>query len=356
MSTVLYVFLALLLLGIMVMVHELGHFTAARLCGIAVRSFGIGFGPRLVSWTGRHTGTEYTLRIIPGGGYCGFYGEDDAKGDAASDPRSITLQPAWKRLITLFAGPFMNFVLAFAVALVFFSAYGLPYAGDVLTTRISSVQDGSPADQGGLRAGDEIVSADGVPVSDNLVGIIASWDGKAPLQLEVRRGKEQLSVAVTPDFIASEGRYMIGAVLIVESETIWRHAPFGTVLSHTWTVCVEAGGMILVALKNLVTKGEGLDQMSGPVGVINIIAQQTRIYRLMGYLNVLIMISINLGLVNLLPIPGLDGCRILFIIYEMIFRRPVNRRIEACIHLAGYAFLIAVMLYFTFHDVINIFG
>ena len=93
-----------------------------------------------------------------------------------------------------------------------------------------------------------------------------------------------------------------------------------------------------------------------PVGVISVIAQQTQAYQLMGYLNMLIVISINLGLVNLLPIPGLDGCRILFVLFEIIFRRPVNRRVEAYIHLAGYAFLMCVMLYFTFHDVLNIFG
>ncbi len=140
------------------------------------------------------------------------------------------------------------------------------------------------------------------------------------------------------------------------AETVWRHAGLSATLAHTWDVCLDAGTSILSALKNLVTKGEGLNEMSGPVGVINIIAQQTRAYRLMGYLNILIVISINLGLVNLLPIPGLDGCRILFVLFEIIFRRPVNRRVEAYIHLAGYAFLMCVMLYFTFHDVLNIFG
>ena len=121
-------------------------------------------------------------------------------------------------------------------------------------------------------------------------------------------------------------------------------------------MCVSAGGAILDALGRLITRGEGVDQMSGPVGVITQIAEQTREYKLMGYLNVLIMISINLGLVNLLPIPGLDGCRILFVLFEMIFRRPVNRKVEAYIHLAGYLLLLGVMVYFTFHDVINIFA
>ena len=115
MSTILYVILALLLLGIMVTVHELGHFTAARACGIAVRAFGVGFGPKIFSRKSKKSGTEYSLRAIPGGGFCAFYGEDDITGEQEkTDPRSFTIQPAWKRLIVMAAGPIMNFVLAFA--------------------------------------------------------------------------------------------------------------------------------------------------------------------------------------------------------------------------------------------------
>ena len=357
MSTILYVSLALLLLGIMVTVHELGHYSAARACGIAVRSFGIGFGPRLAAWTSKKTGTEYTLRLIPGGGYCAFYGEDDVEGKTArTDPRSLTLQPAWKRLITLFAGPFMNFVLAFVVALAFYLGYGLPYAGDQITTQIVSVQKDSPADLAGLLPEDVIIAVDGETINGNLVDKISGWDGGDPLQITVRRADGEHTLSLSPDYIVTEKRYMIGVTMNLLSETVWQRAGFGPTLAHTWNVCVDAGGAILSALKNLFTRGEGLDQMSGPVGVIRIIAQETREYQLMGYLNMLIMISINLGLVNLLPIPGLDGCRILFVIYEMIFKKPVNRRVEAYIHLAGYAFLMLLMIYFTFHDVLNIFG
>ena len=149
---------------------------------------------------------------------------------------------------------------------------------------------------------------------------------------------------------------MIGVTMTQSADVVWTRAGFGKTLSHTADVCVDAGGAILTALKNLVTRGEGIDQMSGPVGVISVIAEQTREYKMMGYLNMLIVISINLGLVNLLPIPGLDGCRILFVVIEMILRRPVNRKVEAYIHLVGYIFLIGLMLFFTFHDVLNFFG
>ena len=356
MSTIISVLLALLMLGVMVAVHEGGHFLAARACGIAVRSFGIGFGPRLFGWTGKN-GTEYVFRLIPGGGYCGFYGEDDTQGKVAKeDPRALELQKPWKRLITLFAGPFMNIVLAFAVAFAFYTGYGLPYAGDHVESQVISVQPGSPADAAGMLPGDIILTLDGREVSDDFSAQLNRWDGEKPMLLTVKRGGETEELEITPDFISTENRYMIGITLTVQAETVWRHESAGKVLSHTFNTCVAAGGAILNALKNLVTRGEGLDQMSGPVGVIRIIAQETRAYRLMGYLNMLIMISINLGLVNLLPIPGLDGGRIVFVLYEMITHKPINRRVEAYIHLAGYAFLICVLLFFTFHDVLNIFG
>ena len=355
MSTGVSVLLALLMLGIMVAAHETGHFVAARACGIAVRAFGIGFGPKLLGWTGK-SGTEYVLRLIPGGGYCAFYGEDDVKGETAkTDPRAITLQKPWKRLITLIAGPFMNFVLAFAAAMIFYAGYGVPYAGDRVETRVVSVTPGSPADAAGFQTDDVILSVEGREITDNFSREISGWDGGEPLHITLLRDGEQVETRVTPDYIGTEGRYMIGVNLTVGAETVWRHESFGETAAHAFDVCVSAGGAILNALRNMITRGEGIDQMSGPVGVIRVIAQQTQAYKLMGYLNMLIMISINLGLVNLLPIPGLDGGRIVFVLYEIIFRRPVNRRVESYVHLAGYVLLLGLLLFFTFHDVTNIF-
>ncbi len=361
MSTILYVLLALLMLGIMITVHELGHFLAARACGIAVRSFGIGFGPRIAHWTSKKTGTEYSFRLIPAGGFCGFYGEDDAEGKDKDDPRSLNNQAAWKRLVTIAFGPIMNFVLAFVVGLVFFFGYGLPVADGDIISQVTEVTAGSPADAAGMQAGDIITAINGAAVSDNVSELVSQYQvGGEPLKVTVLRSEETLDLFVTPAFDAKENRLLMGIMMTVgygeDYEIIWQRMDAGTTIRHTWDTCVSAGSMILDSLKGLVTRGEGLDQMAGPVGVINVIAQETRTYKLMGYLNMLMMISINLGLVNLLPIPGLDGCRILFVLFEMIFRRSVNRTVEAYIHLAGYVLLIGLMIFFTFKDVLNIFG
>ena len=238
--------------------------------------------------------------------------------------------------------------------------FGFGYSSDEkVKPTVSDVTDKGAFQKAGIKANDVILSVNDQAINGNLSAYVDAWQtGDAPLRVTVQRGGEQVELQVTPFDSEAEGRKLIGVNILLtrQGETVWRRAPFGTTLSHTWDVCVSAGGAMLDALGRLITRGEGVDQMSGPVGVITQIAEQTREYKLMGYLNVLIMISINLGLVNLLPIPGLDGCRILFVLFEMIFRRPVNRKVEAYIHLAGYLLLLGVMVYFTFHDVINIFA
>ena len=362
MATILYVFLALVMLGIMITVHELGHFLAARACGVAVRSFGIGFGPRVAHWISKKTGTEYSFRLIPAGGFCAFYGEDDATGKDKEDPRALDKQAAWKRFVMIAFGPIMNFVLAFAVGLVFFFGYGVPTADGDLISTITEVTAGSPADRAGMLAGDIILSINGTEVTDDVSPLVAQYQvGGEPLNVVVLRGDAEVALQVSPEYDVEEKRLLMGVMIMVSYkdnyyDIVWQRMGVAKTVRHTWDTCLNAGGAILGALKDLFTTGAGFDQMAGPVGVINVIAQETRAYKLMGYLNMLMMISINLGLVNLLPIPGLDGCRLLFVLFEMIFRRPVNRTVEAYIHLAGYVFLIGVMIFFTFRDVLNIFG
>jgi len=162
------VLLGILLLGILVAVHEFGHFMAARLTGIEVMEFAIGMGPKIVGWTGKK-GTKFSLRWIPFGGFCAFYGEDDVEGKAKDDPRAYNKQAAWKRMITVAMGPVMNFVLALAAALIFCWASGVLLVNPL----IGSVEEGSPAYAGGLRVGDYVLAINGADVSgyaDDVMG------------------------------------------------------------------------------------------------------------------------------------------------------------------------------------------
>lgn len=348
-----YILLAIVLLGLLIMIHELGHFTAARLCGIAVKEYSIGFGPKLIQWKSKKHETVFSVRPIPLGGYCMFYGDetDDVKAEK-EDPRNMSNAPVWKRLVTIVSGPLMNLVLAFLVAILLMACYGQTLS----TPIIAAVDEGLPAQQAGLRAGDVFVSVNGESMTDketaDVSGAIGQSPEGAPLELVMERDGETMSFEITPFYDEADGRYRIGitiqpGLIPIKGEDI---------IPAAWNACVNASGAILDALRKLVTTGEGLDQTAGPVGVVQLVAQQTRTGGLEMFLSLMVMISINLGLVNLMPIPGLDGSRLIFLIIEGVRRKPVSRKIESAVHLCGYVFLFGFMIYFTFKDVLRIFG
>ncbi|MBR6569645.1 MAG: RIP metalloprotease [Clostridia bacterium] len=352
--TILYILLALLLLGILIAVHEFGHFAAARLCGIPVKEFSLGFGPKLIQWKSKKHETLFSLRPIPMGGYCMFYGDTDDDPDGSkmkNDPRNYNNAAVWKRMLSVFSGPLMNFVLAFVVAVVLMAVYG----GTIATPFIASVTPDLPAAQAGLLAGDVFVTVRGQDMTDattmdvsNAIGDIS--DGQN-VDITVLRNDEELSFSIQPYFDEAEARYMIGITIQQGVADL----PASQVVPAAWNMCTQAGSLILDALGKLVTTGEGLDQTAGPVGVVQMVAEQTREGGFDIFLNLMVIISINLGLMNLLPIPGLDGSRLIFMTIEAVRRKPVSQKVESYIHLAGYVFLLGLMLFFTFKDVLRIF-
>lgn len=351
--SIFYVLLALLLLGILITVHEFGHFAFSRLCGIPVKEFSIGFGPKLLQWKSKKHDTVFSIRPIPLGGFCMFYGDtdDDPEGKMKDDPRNYNNAPVWKRMISVFAGPFMNFVLAFVVAVGMMSVYGVV----VGTPFITDVNEGEPAQIAGLQAGDEFVTVRGIDVTNQSVSevsaAIGDISGGETVEMTVLRNGETLDFAIQPVYDAAEGRYMIGIMI----QQGYRKMPAGQVIPAAWGLCVDASTAIVDALGKLVTTGEGLDQTSGPVGVVQLVAEQTQQGGLEIFLYLMVLISINLGLMNLLPIPGLDGSRLIFMLIEAVRRKPVEQKIESMIHLAGYALLLGMMMFFTFKDVLRIF-
>ena len=357
--TIFYVLIAVLLLGILVTVHEAGHFFAARLTGIAVTEFAIGFGPKLAGWKSKKHGTAFSIRAIPLGGFCAFVGEDDPSGRHKDDPRAFARQKVWKRLLTVLMGPVMNFVLAFVVAALYFWIGGVGVATGI-DPYVMQVAGAGPAYSAGLKDGDVITHINGVDVldgtTDTLLNMISGYKkGDEPLHMVIRRGETTFETDMTPFWDEAEGKYRvgvtIGGVYRVEQQKI----SFLESVSHSWETCVYAGGMVLRALGDLVTTGEGLDQTSGPVGVVSLVTEQVRTGGFDAFLNLLVVISINLGVMNALPIPGLDGSRVVFLLLESVRRKPIAPEKEAMVHLAGMAFLFMVMIFFTFKDVMNLF-
>ena len=351
--SILYILLALLLLGVLITVHEFGHFASARLCGIPVKEFSIGFGPKLVQWKSKKHETLFSIRPIPLGGYCMFYGDtdDDPDGKMKDDPRNYNNAAVWKRMISVFSGPLMNFVLAFVVAVALMAAYGVTIA----TPFVAGVEEGKPAAAAGLQAGDQFVSVRGQDMTNATVTDVSNAIGDMTkgetVELVVLRDGDEITLAIQPEYNETEGRYLIGITI----QQGYQALPGGMVIPAAWNTCVDASTAVLGALGKLVTTGEGLDQTSGPVGVVQLVAEQTRQGGLEIYLYLTVIISINLGLMNLLPIPGLDGSRLIFMAIEAVRRKPVNQKVEAVIHLCGYALLLGLMLFFTFKDVLRIF-
>lgn len=341
-----YVLIGILLLGILVAVHEFGHFIAARISGIEVMEFAVGMGPKILGWTGK-SGTKFSLRCIPLGGFCAFYGEDDAEGKTKDDPRAYHKQNVWKRIFTVAMGPMMNFVLAFLVALTFYWSSGLM---EVLPV-VDAVSADTPAAAAGLQPGDTVIAVDGVDYSGSAVTDIQSALNKEDAsEVTVLRGGEEVTFTITPVWSDQYSRYMIGITFTQRTTSL----PFGIAVKAAWSYCAQAGSAVFDALGGLFTDPEVRDQVAGPVGAVAVVSEAVKSDGFNAFISLLVMISVNLGIMNLLPIPGLDGSRIVFHLIEAVRGKPIKPEREAMVHLIGMAFLFALIIFFTFKDVIRL--
>ena len=343
-SNILYVILAIVMLGIIVTVHEFGHYCVGRLCGIGVVEFSVGFGPRLLGW--ERKGIKYSLRAIPLGGYCAFVGEDE-KND---DTRAMNNHAVWKRFLTVLAGPFMNFVLAFAVCAVMLNAYFIAESYPI----VDSVVAGMPAAEAGLLPGDVITEVNGAAIPEDSAGPRAVTqamqmdDMTQPIAITVDRDGEALSFSMVAEPLtdAETGatRWQIGIVFSSRTFT------FGESLREAGSYMVETTQLTLDALKNLIFKGEGLNETVGTVGIITLVSQRAREGMYM-VLYLMFIISLNLGIMNLLPIPALDGGRLLFLAVEAIRRKPIPPEKEGMVHTVGMLLIFGLFIVLTYHDI-----
>ncbi len=362
--SIVYILLALLMLCVMVTVHEWGHFIAARITGIPVREFSIGFGPKLAQWKSRKHETVFSVRVIPAGGYCAFYGEDDPDEKADEDPRAMRGFPVWKRLVTVFMGPCMNFILAFVVGVGLYTLSGITEVTYSDYVHIDSVNPGSAADQAGFQVNDVLKSVNGVDAAgqtadgDYRFRSLINELGRTgePLEVTVERGEETLTLSVTPQMDAT-GRMLIGIGITPEVLSAKKVYPtFFEAIPLSAQLCVREGTLIIESLGKLFKGEAGISDMSGPVGVVRYVAQETQSNGPEAYWLLLVFISVNLGLVNLLPIPGLDGAQIILLIVEGIRRKPLSRKAEAYIKLVGFAALLLLFITLTYQDIAGIFG
>lgn len=325
--------------GVLVAVHELGHFFVAKSFGMRVDEYSLGFGPALFAHTWGQT--QYSLRAVPLGGYVRIAGMD---GENTSDPNSYVNRPLWQRFLVIFAGPVMNIVLAFVLYAIVFGPVGVPTA----TTTIQHVLAHYPAHQAGIVAGDRIVSIDGTKIHNgNQVTKIIAHHAKQTVRLGIMRNHHSYVYPVHPRWDPHYKEYLIG----IELKMITVHLGLWQSLRTGAMQTIQLAGSWFVALYLLVT-GQSRFDLMGPVGIAVTVGQAARAG--WAYLIVLAAgLSANLGLFNILPVPVLDGSRLFLLGVEGVRRRRMNPERESMIHLVGMAFLLLFVVFVTYHDVVH---
>lgn len=322
--------------------HELGHFIVGKAAGVKVYEFAVGFGPLV--WRRKRGETAYSLRALPLGAFVKFAGldrPDDPQDDVdASDPRSFRAKPLRWRIATILAGPFMNFVMAFLLFSVVFVAAGVPVAV------VSEVYPGMPAQAAGLRAGDKVVAVGGTATETvaEVRDAISANPGK-PIDITVERDGARVTLQVTPSKDPETGQGMIGVLL---SEP-WQRASVFRALRAGATFTVDISKGLLVMLGRMIT-GRVKPEVAGPIGIAQAVSQTARL----GMVNLLYLaalLNVNLGLLNLLPIPVLDGGWIVLLGIEALRRRPLNEEQEAFARMVGMAILALLIAFATFSDI-----
>ncbi|MDX9917348.1 MAG: RIP metalloprotease RseP [Gudongella sp.] len=319
---------------LVVLLHELGHFTVAKLVGIKVNEFSIGMGPKLLQVTKGET--VYSLRALPVGGYVKMEGEDEN----SDDPRSFSNSSVLARIATIAAGAFMNFVLAIIVLSIVAFNVGTP------TTTISETIENSPAAVYGLESGDRIATINGTEILkwQDIIDTINKYGADSSIIVEVERDNSLVDYEIQP--VEENGRVVIGIYPQYEHKA-------GTSIKAGFEDTGYFVKLMFEFLRMLFQGRVSTDDLAGPVGVITEVGNAAR-DGLMTLLYILGFISVNLGFFNLLPIPALDGSRIIFLLIELVRGKPLDPKKEGFIHMLGFIFLISLMLIVTYKDIIRI--
>lgn len=345
-------------IGVLVFIHEMGHYLAGRMFGVKAESFSIGFGRELFGWTDKR-GTRWKLSLLPLGGYVKFVGDMNVSSQPSPEMESIpaaerryifAFKPLWQRAIIVAAGPITNFLFAIAVFAAFIGIYGHLYTPPV----VSSVQPGSAAAEAGLRPGDRIVELDGRGIDrfEDLIQVVSIHAGM-PMDATIERGGRQFDLTVTPKVDVMEDRFgnrfergllgVRGVRPVIEQRQgleIVRYAVDDTLLLTR---------SIVDTLVQVITGRRSVKELGGPLKIAQFSGQQATM-GLPTFIHFMALISINLGFINLLPVPMLDGGHLFLYAIEAVRRRPLHPKVQEWAFMSGFALLVSLMLFLTFND------
>lgn len=347
-----------LVFGVVVIAHELGHFLVAKVNGIKVLQFSIGMGPDIVKFTKGET--KYVLKLLPIGGACMFEGEDgiystapDGDGQNKEKPEGA-FQDAnvWSRIATVFAGPFFNIILAFLLSLIV-----VGFSGEIIPT-VNALTPGYPAEAAGLREGDIITRMDGERIYlQGEVTFASSLSGGEPMEIEYKRDGQKYTTVITPKFSEQDNRYYLGFTI---GEAI-QCKGFDLIRYSAY----EVRYWLKATVKSLLMLVQGklsANDLSGPVGIAAMIDETIEVTKpyglptvVLNMINFAVLLSVNLGVMNLLPLPALDGGRLLFMFIEVVRGKPVPPDKEGMVHFIGFVALMILMVFVLYNDIARFF-
>ena len=342
------IIIGVLLFELIVLIHEGGHFVAAKLSGVKVNEFALGMGPKLFSFTKGET--KYSLRLLPIGGYCSMEGEDEE----SDNPRAFGNKPVWKRIIIVAAGAVMNIILGLLMTLTM--VLQQPYYASTTV----SVFDENAVTSDYIQVGDKLEEIDGYPIwnSMDIAFALGTCKNYEP-NIKVNRNGQSIDLGNVPLYTYdNNGKTTIARDFYVEPVD----KNFLSVCGETIGQTVSTVRMVYASLVGLVTGKFGFNEMSGPVGVASAITtvasqglESSFLDAFNNILYIMMILTINLGIFNLLPVPALDGGRLLFLLIELVRRKPVPQKYEGVIHGIGFALLMVFMLAVTFNDIVRLF-
>ena len=349
------IILFLIVMGVVVISHEFGHFIIGRKNRIRVVEFAVGMGPTLFSFEKK--GTKYSLKLLPIGGACMFDGEDGVmaqkEGEPGPEGMAFTEAGVWARIATVFAGPFFNFILAFVVAVILsaFSGADLPVVG--------SVTEGSAAQEAGLQQGDVITQIGWEPIHFyREVAFISSFNQGEPMEVHYERNGEKHMARLQPQYSEEDGRYYMG---IVNGGEYLECNPL-QVFQYGFYEVEYWVKITYKSLKMLIQGRATKDDVSGPVGIAQIVGESYSQaeenygtpYAILTMLEIVVLLSVNLGIMNLLPLPALDGGRLAFMLVEVVRGKPVPPEKEGMVHFAGLVVLMILMVFIMYNDIMRL--
>lgn len=335
--------IAILIFGFLIFIHEFGHYITARMFKVGINEFALGMGPKIVSKKSKKTGIDYSLRLLPIGGFVSMVGEDED----SEDENALNNKPVWQRMIIVAAGAFMNVLVGVLIVLVIVCS-----SKELGTNVIERFAESSPLPQYGLQVNDKIIQVGGQKTHiarDTREAIM--FEGTKPVDVTVLRDGKKV---VLPDVVFGQITENGLAFGVADIGFYREGRSFSNIIKHTVYYSKSTVNMIWKSLVYLVTGEVGVEQMSGPIGVTNAIGDAAKMGTVY-LLDLAAMLALNLGIFNMLPFPALDGGRFVFMLYELVFRKPVKREVEGYIHFAGLCLLMLLMVVVGYNDIKNLF-